>query len=99
MVKEPKQYLDGIRNAGSVFLGDMSCEAIGDYFGGTNHVLPTGGTARFASGLNVNSFTKTSTYLYWSEEALQKHGAKIIRIAAQEQLPAHANAVKVRLKQ
>ncbi len=97
MVEDSKQYLDQIRNAGSIFLGYMSCEAIGDYFGGTNHVLPTGGTARFASALNVDSFTKKSSYLYWSEEALQKHGEKIIRIAQAEQLEGHANAVKVRL--
>lgn len=97
MVAEPKQYLDNIRNAGSIFLGYMTCESIGDYFGGTNHVLPTGGTARFYSALNVDNFVKKSSYLYWSEAALQKDGKKIIHIAEQEHLDAHANAVKVRL--
>ena len=97
MVAEPKQYLDNIRNAGSIFLGYMTCESIGDYFGGTNHVLPTGGTARFYSALNVDNFVKKSSYLYWSEDALQKDGKKIIHIAEQEHLDAHANAVKVRL--
>lgn len=99
MVKEPKQYLHQIQNAGSVFLGYYTCESIGDYFGGTNHVLPTSGTARFYSALNVDNFVKKSSYLYWSEEALQKDGEKIIHIANQEQLQGHANAVKVRLKQ
>lgn len=98
MVMEPKQYLPQIRNAGSIFLGYMTCESIGDYFGGTNHVLPTGGTARFYSALNVDNFVKKSSYLYWSEEALQKDGKKIIHIAEQEHLDAHANAVKVRLR-
>lgn len=97
MLKEPQQYLDQIRNAGSIFLGYMTCESIGDYFGGTNHVLPTGGTARFYSALNVDNFVKKSSYLYWSEEALKKDGKKIIHIARQEHLDGHANAVKVRL--
>lgn len=98
MLKEPKQYLDQVRNAGSIFLGYMTCESIGDYFGGTNHVLPTGGTARFYSALNVDNFVKKSSYLYWSEEALKKDGKKIIHIAEHEHLDAHANAVKVRLE-
>lgn len=98
MVAEPKQYLDKIRNAGSIFLGYMTCESIGDYFGGTNHVLPTGGTARFYSALNVDNFVKKSSYLYWSEAALQQDGKKIIHIAEHEHLDAHANAVKVRLQ-
>lgn len=98
MVKEPKQYLDQVRNAGSVFLGYYTCESIGDYFGGTNHVLPTSGTARFYSALNVDNFVKKSSYLYWSEEALKKDGQKIINIAEHEHLDGHANAVKVRLQ-
>ena len=97
MLKEPKGYLQLVRNAGSVFLGYYTCESIGDYFGGTNHVLPTNGTARFYSPLGVDSFTKKSSYLHWSKEALQKEGKKIIRFAEQEGLDAHANAVKVRL--
>jgi len=97
MIKDAKAYLPQIHNAGSVFLGYMTCESIGDYFGGTNHVLPTSGTARFYSALNVDNFVKKSSYLFWSEEALQKDGAKIIRIAEQEGLHGHANAVKVRM--
>lgn len=98
MVQEPKQYLDDVKNAGSVFLGYYTCESIGDYFGGTNHVLPTSGTARFYSALNVDNFLKKSSYLYWSKEALDKDGAKIINIAEHEQLDGHANAVKVRMQ-
>lgn len=97
MVKNPKDYLPLVRNAGSVFLGYYTCESIGDYFGGTNHVLPTNGTARFYSPLGVDSFMKKSSYLHWSKEALQKEGAKIIRFAKQEGLDAHANAVRVRI--
>lgn len=98
MIQEPKQYLDDVKNAGSVFLGYYTCESIGDYFGGTNHVLPTSGTARFYSALNVDNFLKKSSYLYWSKEALDKDGAKIINIAEHEQLDGHANAVKVRMQ-
>ncbi|MDF9825638.1 histidinol dehydrogenase [Breznakia sp. PF5-3] len=97
MVENPKKYLPQITNAGSIFLGYYTCESIGDYFGGTNHVLPTNGTARFYSPLGVDSFMKKSSYMYWSAEALQKDGKKIIRFAEQEGLDAHANAVKVRL--
>lgn len=97
-VENPKQYLPLVKHAGSVFLGYYTCESIGDYFGGTNHVLPTSGTARFYSALNVDNFVKKSSYLYWSKEALQKDGEKIINIAEHEHLDGHANAVKVRLQ-
>lgn len=98
MVKDARQYLELVENAGSVFLGYDTCESIGDYFGGTNHVLPTSATARFYSPLGVDSFIKKSSYLHWSKEALVKDGSKIIRFALQEGLSAHANAVKVRLE-
>lgn len=97
MVTEPKQYLSLVKHAGSIFLGYYTCESIGDYFGGTNHVLPTSGTARFYSALNVDNYQKKSSYLYWSKEALMKDGEKIINIAQHENLDGHANAVKVRL--
>ena len=96
-VENPMEYLNSIKNAGSVFLGYYSCESVGDYFGGCNHVLPTSGTARFSSALGVDSFIKKSSYLYYSQAALQKNGKYIMEIAKQEQLQAHANAVKVRL--
>ncbi len=98
MIKDAKSYLDQVHHAGSIFLGYMTCESIGDYFGGTNHVLPTGGSARFYSALNVDNFVKKSSYLHWSEAALRQDGNKIIRIAEAERLKAHANAVRVRLQ-
>ena len=96
-VENPMEYLNAIKNAGSVFLGYYSCESVGDYFGGCNHVLPTSGTARFSSALGVDSFIKKSSYLYYSKEALEKNGHYIMEIAKQEDLQAHANAVKVRI--
>ncbi|MDH6367186.1 MULTISPECIES: histidinol dehydrogenase [unclassified Breznakia] len=97
MVEDAKEYLPLVTNAGSVFLGYYSCESIGDYFGGTNHVLPTNGTARFYSPLGVHSFVKTSSYLYYPKEVLLEEGRKIATFAKQEELFAHANAVEVRL--
>lgn len=97
-VENAAQVLPLVRNAGSVFLGYTTCESIGDYFGGTNHVLPTSGTARFSSALSVDAFIKKSSYLYYSPQALEKHGAKIIKMAQEENLDAHANAVRVRLE-
>ena len=98
MVKQPMQLLHEVRHAGSVFLGYYTCESVGDYYGGTNHVLPTSGTARFSSALGVDSFIKKSSYLQYSEEAIQAYGDNIICMAQQEDLDAHANAVQVRLK-
>ncbi len=98
MVENSMEYLGKVRHAGSVFLGYNTPEPIGDYFGGTNHVLPTNGTARFFSALSVDSFIKKSSFLYYSEEAIQRDGQKIINIANQEGLTAHANSVRVRLK-
>lgn len=98
MVDEPMQYLGLVKNAGSVFLGRYCPEPIGDYFGGTNHVLPTSGTARFFSALSVDSFIKKSSFIYYSKEAILKNGEKIITMADKEGLTAHANSIKVRLK-
>lgn len=98
MTKNPKDLLENIRNAGSVFLGNYSPEPVGDYFGGTNHVLPTNGTARFFSPLSVDSFIKKSSYLHYTKEAIMKHGAKVILLAEKEGLTAHANSVKVRME-
>lgn len=97
MVDDPMQYLGMVRNAGSVFLGRYCPEPIGDYFGGTNHVLPTSGTARFFSPLSVDSFIKKSSFIYYSKEAILEKGEKIITLANKEGLTAHANSVKVRL--
>lgn len=98
MVQDARSWLPLVRNAGSVFLGYYTCESIGDYFGGCNHVLPTNGTARFASALSCDSFIKKSSYLHYSKEALQQDGGKIMNIAHHESLDGHANAVKVRMK-
>ena len=98
MVQDARSWLPLVRNAGRVFLGYYTCESIGDYFGGCNHVLPTNGTARFASALSCDSFIKKSSYLHYSKEALQRDGGKIMNIAHHESLDGHANAVKVRMK-
>lgn len=98
MIDNPMEYLGDVKNAGSVFLGRYCPEPIGDYFGGTNHVLPTSGTARFFSPLSVDSFIKKSSFLYYSERAILEDGEKIITLANREGLTAHANSVKVRLK-
>lgn len=94
----PKIYLEKIKNAGSIFLGEYSPEPVGDYFAGTNHVLPTGGTAKFSSPLSVEDFMKKSSYIYYSKEDLLNNGEKIIDIANKEGLTAHSFSVKVRLE-
>ncbi len=97
MVESPMEYLGQVKHAGSVFLGYYTCESVGDYFGGTNHVLPTSGTARFSSALGVDSFIKKSSYLHYSKEAFQKYGEQIVKMAQEEQLDAHAQAILVRM--
>lgn len=96
-IQDPMPYLELVKNAGSVFLGYYTCESIGDYFGGTNHVLPTNGTARFSSALGVDAFVKKSSFLHYTKQALQTYGTYIETMATQEHLQAHANAVKVRI--
>ena len=98
MVANSMELLGKVKHAGSVFLGYNTAEPVGDYFGGTNHVLPTSGTAKFFSALSVDSFVKKSSFLYYSEEAIKADGEKIINIANKEGLTAHANSIKVRLK-
>lgn len=97
MVVDPLEFLDKVKNAGSVFLGENTPEPVGDYIGGTNHVLPTNGTARFFSPLGVDSFTKKSSYISYSKRALEEQGSLIVEMANKEGLTAHANSVKVRL--
>ncbi len=96
MVHQPMHWLGMVENAGSVFLGRYSPEPLGDYFAGPNHVLPTGGTARFFSPLSVDTFIKKSSFTYYSREALQAGKDDIITIAEAEGLTAHANSIKVR---
>ena len=90
------ELLPLVRNAGSVFLGNSCPEAVGDYFSGTNHVLPTSGTARFASALSVDDFIKTIEYTYYPREALNADAEKIAMFAEREGLQAHARSTTVR---
>lgn len=96
-VSEPFNYLERIKNAGSVFLGEHTPEALGDYIAGTNHTLPTSGTARFFSPLSVDDFTKKSQYIFYTENALQAVGKSVVQFAEEEGLQAHGNSVKIRL--
>ena len=96
MTENPLEMLPMVRNAGSIFLGAHTPEPLGDYMSGTNHVLPTGGTARFFSPLGVHDFVKYSAYSYYPREALAELSDDVIRFAESEGLDAHANAVKVR---
>ncbi|CAG7650355.1 histidinol dehydrogenase [Paenibacillus allorhizosphaerae] len=98
IVREPFQYLGKIENAGAIFLGPYSSEPVGDYFAGPNHVLPTNGTARFSSPLNVDDFMKKSSVIYYSKEALLRDGEQIIALARHEGLDAHARAIQIRLE-
>ena len=95
-VDDPFAYLDRVKNAGSIFLGRSCPEAVGDYFGGTNHTLPTYGTARFSSALSVEDFVKKSQFTYYSPEALAGAAEKIAAFARQEGLEAHARSALIR---
>lgn len=97
-VDEPFALLPRIRNAGSVFLGRNAPEALGDYFAGPNHTLPTSGTARFSSPLSVDDFVKKSSFLYYTGEALQAVSSRVQSFARQEGLEAHARAIAAREK-
>lgn len=96
-VDDPRALMARIRHAGSVFMGRNTPEAIGDYLGGPNHVLPTGRRARFSSGLSVTDFMKRTTFLSCSEEGLAAIGPAAVHLANAEGLPAHALSVAVRL--
>ncbi len=96
--EDPFRYLDKIKNAGSVFLGSSTPEAVGDYFAGCNHTLPTGGTARFSSPLSVDDFVKKSQYIYYERSALMREGPDIAAFARAEGLDGHARSVTMRLE-
>jgi histidinol dehydrogenase len=98
MVEEPFSYLGEIRHAGAIFLGRYSSEPVGDYFAGPNHVLPTSGTARFSSPLSVDDFIKKSSVIYYSRNAMQENGRKIVAFANEEGLDAHGRAIAIRLE-
>ncbi len=99
LTKNPFETMTKIKNAGAVFLGEYSCEPLGDYFAGPNHILPTNGTARFFSPLNVDDFMKKTSIISYSKEALSKVHKDIELFAQKEGLTAHANSIKVRFKE
>ncbi len=97
LVHDPVARLARVRHAGAVFIGEYSPEPMGDYMAGPNHVLPTAGTARFASALSVGHFMKKTSLIYYSKEAFQREAASVIRLAEIEGLSAHAESVRVRI--
>jgi histidinol dehydrogenase len=96
-LRDPFTRLGQIRNAGAVFIGEYTPEPVGDYMAGPNHVLPTAGTARFASALSVDHFLKRTSIIHYSAEALRREAADILRLAEVEGLGAHANTIRRRL--
>ena len=97
-VDNPFDYLDSIKHAGSIFMGRYCPEALGDYFAGPNHTLPTSGTARFSSPLSVDDFVKKSQYTYYTKEALNRVADDIAYFAEKEGLDAHAKSAVIRLE-
>ena len=97
-VDNPFDYLDKVKHAGSVFMGRYCPEALGDYFAGPNHTLPTSGTARFSSPLSVEDFIKTTQFTYFTKEALEKVADKVAYFANKEGLDAHAKSATVRFE-
>ena len=93
-----KNILKGVKNAGSIFLGKYSPEAVGDYLAGPNHVLPTSGSAKFSSGLSVNDFLKRHSIIKMTKTGIARLGSSVINLAQHENLEGHANSVKIRLK-
>ncbi|MDD3186206.1 MAG: histidinol dehydrogenase [Anaerostipes sp.] len=98
MTANPFDIMTRIKNAGAIFIGEYSCEPLGDYFAGPNHVLPTNGTAKFFSPLSVDDFIKKSSVVYYSREALEPVHKDIITFATKEELTAHANSIRVRFE-
>ena len=94
----PFDYLDKVKNAGSIFLGRYCPEPLGDYYGGTNHTLPTGGTAKFASPLSVDDFVKKSQYTYYTRDAFKRVADDIALFAEQEELKGHARSCLIRFE-
>ena len=97
-VDNPFDYLDGIRHAGSIFMGRSCPEALGDYLSGANHTLPTGGTAKFSSPLSVDDFVKKTQYTYYTRDALSRVAYDIDRFAKKEGLTAHAKSATIRFE-
>lgn len=99
LTKNPREWLSKIQNAGSIFLGEFTPEPLGDYMSGTNHVLPTGGTAKFYSPLGVYDFVKFSAWSFYPRTALCEFKDDVIKFAELEGLDAHANSIKVRFEE
>ena len=97
-VEQPFDYLDKIKHAGSIFMGRYCPEALGDYFAGPNHTLPTSGTARFSSPLSVDDFVKKSQYTYYTKDALEKVAYDVAYFAEKEGLSAHARSATIRFE-
>ena len=97
-VDNPFDYLDKIKNAGSIFMGRYCPEALGDYYAGANHTLPTSGTARFSSPLSVDDFDKKSQYTYYTKDALKKVAEDVAFFAEKEGLTAHARSATIRFE-
>ncbi len=98
LTSNPQKYLKKIKNAGSVFLGKYSPEAMGDYLAGPNHVLPTSGTAKFSSGLSAYDFLKRQSIIKISKSGIERLGSSVINLAEYENLQGHANSIKIRIK-
>lgn len=98
LTRDPYEVMTKIKNAGAIFLGEYSSEPLGDYFAGPNHILPTNGTARFFSPLNVDDFMKKTSIISYSRQALEKVHKDIELFAQKEGLTAHANSIKVRFE-
>jgi histidinol dehydrogenase len=97
-MKNNNEILRNIKNAGSIFIGKFSPEAMGDYMAGPNHVLPTSGAAKFSSGLSVNDFLKRHSLIKISKRGIERLGPSVINLAKHENLEGHANSIKIRLK-
>jgi len=99
MVAEPFLYINSIKNAGAIFVGENTPEPLGDYYAGPNHTLPTNGTAKFSSPLSVDDFIKKTSLIYYSKEALEEVKDTIVEISDSEGLTAHSNSIKIRFEE
>ncbi len=98
LTRDPEAVAEGVRHAGAIFLGEDSPEPVGDYIAGPSHVLPTGGTARFASPLGVYDFIKRTSIVWYNRSRLLNDADRIIVLAAAEGLPGHAEAMRIRMR-
>ena len=97
-MKNNNEIIKKVKNAGSIFIGKFSPEAMGDYIAGPNHVLPTSGAAKFSSGLSVNDFLKRHSLIKITKTGIERLGPSVINLAKYENLEGHANSIKIRLK-